>query len=86
MMGGLSLHRPPEDDACPDGDDADHQREDGQFGRDMLDAIACSRCGGRSRVLAYLTDPKGRPILEHLALPSWPAKPAPAQGPPQSAW
>ncbi|TNV61336.1 ATP-dependent helicase HrpA [Corallococcus exiguus] len=52
-----------------------------------LDVFACSRCGGRRRALAYLTAPGGgRAILEHLALPSRPAKLALAQGPPQSAW
>ncbi len=51
-----------------------------------VDVFACMRCGGRRRVLAYLTaSGGGRAILEHLALPSRPAKLAPAQGPPQSA-
>ncbi|NOK06673.1 hypothetical protein HNV27_34955 [Myxococcus xanthus] len=44
-----------------------------------LDDFACSRCGGRRRVLAHLTAPGGeRAILEHLALPSRHAKLAPA--------
>jgi hypothetical protein len=52
-----------------------------------LDVFACVRCGGRRRVLAYVTAPSGvRSILEHLGLPTRPAKLAPAQGPPQSAW
>ena len=38
------------------------------------------------RGLAYLTAPCGvSAIVEHLGLPSGPAKRAPAQGPPQSA-
>ncbi|HZI08223.1 MAG TPA: transposase zinc-binding domain-containing protein [Archangium sp.] len=46
-----------------------------------FDVLACTRCGGRRRVLAYLTSPGGvRAILEHLELPTWPAKLAPAQG------
>ncbi|WP_395811866.1 ATP-dependent helicase HrpA [Archangium minus] len=52
-----------------------------------LDVFACVRCGGRRRVLAYVTAPSGvRCILEHLGLSTRPAKRAPAQGPPQSAW
>jgi hypothetical protein len=52
-----------------------------------LDVFACGRCGGRLRVLAYLTAPGGvRAIVEHLELPTRPAQLAPAQGPPQLAW
>ena len=52
-----------------------------------FDVFTCQRCGGRRRVLAYLTAPGGvRAILEHWGLPSWPAQLAPAQGPPQLAW
>ncbi len=53
-----------------------------------VDVYTCQRCGGRRRVLAYLTAPGGggRAILEHLGLPSRPAQLAPAQGPPQLAW
>jgi hypothetical protein len=52
-----------------------------------FDVFACARCGGRRRVLAYLTAPGGvRAIVEHLGLPSWPAQLAPAQGPEQLAW
>jgi len=51
-----------------------------------LDVLACVRCGGRRQVLAYLTAPGGvRAILEHLELPTRPAKRAVAQGPPQLA-
>jgi hypothetical protein len=53
----------------------------------VLDVFACAGCGGRRRVLAYVTAPSGvRAIVEHLGLPSRPAKRAPAQGPPQQAW
>ncbi|WP_227027145.1 transposase [Corallococcus soli] len=52
-----------------------------------LDVFACGRCGGRRRVLAYLTAPSGvRAILEHLGLPTLPGRLAPARGPPQNAW
>ena len=51
-----------------------------------LDVFACIRCGGRRRVLAYLTAANGvRAILEHLGLPSRSAQLAPAWGPPQIA-
>jgi hypothetical protein len=51
-----------------------------------LDVFVCGRCGGRRQVLAYLMAPSGvRAILEHLGLPSRPAKRAPAQGPLQPA-
>jgi len=47
--------------------------------------FACARCGGRRRVLAYLTAPGGvRTILEHLELPTRPAQRAAAQGPDSS--
>jgi Putative transposase/Transposase zinc-binding domain len=52
-----------------------------------LDVFACGRCGGRRRVLAYLTAPGGvRAILEHLGLPTLPGRVAPARGPPQNSW
>ena len=39
-----------------------------------LDVFTCDGCGGRRRVLAYLTAPNAvRPILEHLSLPTRPA-------------
>jgi hypothetical protein len=35
----------------------------------QLDVFACSRCGGRRRVLAYVTARRGvRAILEHLGM------------------
>jgi hypothetical protein len=50
-----------------------------------LDVFACSQCGGRRRVLAYLKAPCGvRAILEHLGLPWPPGRLAPARGPPQN--
>jgi hypothetical protein len=52
-----------------------------------FDVFACGRCGGRRRVLAYLTARQAvRAILEHLGLPSLPQRLSPARGPPQSAW
>ena len=52
-----------------------------------FDVFACGRCGGRRRVLAYLTAPGGvRAILEHLALPTLPGRLAPARGPPHNSW
>ncbi|EPX61523.1 ATP-dependent helicase HrpA [Cystobacter fuscus DSM 2262] len=52
-----------------------------------LDVFACASCGGRRQVLAYLTAPGGvRAILEHMELPTRPAKRASAQGPAQLAW
>jgi hypothetical protein len=52
-----------------------------------LDVFACVKCGGRRRVLSYLTAPSGvRAILEHLDLPSRPPKWAPAQGAAQWVW
>ncbi|OJH36262.1 ATP-dependent helicase HrpA [Cystobacter ferrugineus] len=52
-----------------------------------LDVFACPRCGGRRKVLAYVTTPAGvRSILEHLGLPTQAPKRAPARGPPQQAW
>jgi hypothetical protein len=51
-----------------------------------LDVFACARCGGRRGVVAYVTAASGvLAILEHLGLPTRPAKRAPAQGPPQQA-
>ncbi|WNG24093.1 ATP-dependent helicase HrpA [Cystobacter fuscus] len=51
------------------------------------DVFACVRCGGRRRVLAYVTAPGGvGAILEHLGLPTSRASLAKAQGPAQRAW
>jgi cellulose synthase/poly-beta-1,6-N-acetylglucosamine synthase-like glycosyltransferase len=52
-----------------------------------LEVFTCAWCGGRRRVLAYLTAPNAvRTIPQHLALPTRPALLAAAQGPPQQAW
>jgi hypothetical protein len=51
-----------------------------------FDVLACVRCGGRRRVLAYVSEPGGvRAILEHLGLPTAGAWLAPARGPLQAA-
>ena len=52
-----------------------------------LDVFTCAWCGGRRRVLAYLTEPNAvRAILEHLHCPRGLLALAAAQGPPQHAW
>jgi hypothetical protein len=52
-----------------------------------VDVFCCPKCGGRRRVLAYLTSRQAvRSILEHLGLASQPPRLVPARGPPQSAW
>jgi putative transposase len=52
-----------------------------------FDVFACVRCGGRRRVLAYVTAPGGvRAIVEHLGLPTSRASLTPAQGLAQRAW
>ncbi len=52
-----------------------------------LDVFACPRCGGRRKVLAYVTASQWvRSILQHLGLPTQPGRLAPARGPPQSRW
>jgi hypothetical protein len=53
----------------------------------LADVFACVRCGGRRRLLAYVTAPGGvRAILEHLGLPTSRASLAKAQGFAQRAW
>lgn len=53
----------------------------------LVDVFACGRCGGRRRVLAYVTAAGGvRAILEHLGLPWLPGRLAPARRPPQNSW
>jgi hypothetical protein len=50
-----------------------------------LDVFACVRCGGRRRVLAYVTAPGGvGAMVEHLGLPTASAHLAPARGPPRA--
>jgi hypothetical protein len=49
-----------------------------------IDMLACSRCGGRTRLLATIDDPLViEPILAHLGLPSDRVRADPA--PPPSA-
>jgi len=49
-----------------------------------LDVSQCAHCGGRVRILAFLSHPDiAHPILEHLGLPTSLPAPAPARGPPQ---
>ena len=49
-----------------------------------LDVFLCTRCGGRRRVLAYLTNPTVvRAILAHVGEPTHVAPLAAAQGPPE---
>lgn len=50
-----------------------------------VDVLSCGRCGGRMRVMAFVTDPDvARAILEHLHLPAVAPPQALARGPPQS--
>ncbi len=54
-----------------------------------IDVLRCSECGGRRRVLAFLTDPSVvAKILVHLGLPSRPPPvvPARASPPEEAAW
>ena len=49
-----------------------------------IDVLVCEHCGGRRRVLTFLTDPPVlRRILEHLGLAADPPSVAPARGPPE---
>jgi hypothetical protein len=51
-----------------------------------FDVFACTRCGGRQSVLAYVKQARGvRAILEHLGLPTAGASLTPARAPPQDA-
>jgi hypothetical protein len=52
-----------------------------------VEVLACVRCGGRRRELAYVKEAGGvRAIQEHVGLPTAGARLAPARGPPQAAW
>ena len=52
-----------------------------------VDVLACTACGGRMRVIAFLEDPAVvRQILDHLGLPSTPPPYAVARGPPVQTW
>ena len=49
-----------------------------------IEVLVCDHCGGRRRVLTFLTDPPVlRAILEHLGLPADPPPVAPARPPPE---
>jgi hypothetical protein len=49
-----------------------------------VDVSQCAYCGGRVRILAFLSHPDiAHPILEHLGLPTRLPTPAPARAPPQ---
>ncbi len=49
-----------------------------------IDVLHCTRCGGRRRLIALITDSLvARRILRQLDLPSEPPPPAPARPPPQ---
>jgi len=49
-----------------------------------VDVLECARCGGRMRVIAFLSDPPVvRKILDHLHIPSSPPRTKPARSPPQ---
>jgi hypothetical protein len=51
-----------------------------------VDVLTCSKCGGRRRVIAYITDPPVvRAILDRLGLPSRAFPIAPARDPPQAS-
>jgi hypothetical protein len=57
------------------------QYEDNAF---AVDVLQCSRCPGRLRVIAFITEAAAvRRILDHLGLPSTVPRLAPARDPPQ---
>ncbi len=48
-----------------------------------VDVLSCSLCGGRRRIIAFITKPSIiTKILDHLGLPATPPAIAPARGPP----
>ena len=50
----------------------------------QIDVLRCTRCTGRLRILAFLTDPCViLAILSHLGLPTTLPRPKPARSPPQ---
>ena len=52
-----------------------------------VDVLTCSKCGGRRRIIAYITEPPVvRAILDHLGLPSRALPIAPARDPPQASF
>jgi len=49
-----------------------------------IDVLTCDHCGGRRRLIAFLTDGLVvRKILAHLGLPTEPPHLAPARAPPE---
>jgi hypothetical protein len=69
--------------------DADRRRARGRLWADLMrrtfgcDVLACSRCGGRLRLIALIDHvPVVQQILRHLGLPSEVPKPALARAPP----
>jgi len=51
-----------------------------------VDVLACSACGGRMRIIAFLEDPQVvRGILLHLGLPADPPPMGRARDPPRQA-
>ena len=52
-----------------------------------VDALACQRCGGRMKIIAFITDSLvAAGILDHLGLPSTPPTAEPARAPPEPAF
>ena len=52
-----------------------------------VDALACPRCEGRMRVIAYSEEPSvARKILRHLGLPDSPLPTTRSRGPPEEAF
>ena len=52
-----------------------------------VDVLACTRCGGRRRLIVFITDPVVvRQILTHLGLPTSPPERLPARAPPQCSF
>ena len=53
----------------------------------FVDALVCTKCGGRMTVIALLTDPLVvRRVLEHLQIPATPPPIWPARSDPGSSW
>jgi hypothetical protein len=49
----------------------------------LLETLTCGHCGGRRRLLTFLTDPLViQKVLRHLGLPAEPPELAPARPPP----
>ena len=81
MAPQAAASKEPMKEKTPRGDQAELLSRTFDF-----DVFACVRCGGRRRVLAYVSEPGGgRAILEHLSLPTAGARLAPARAPLQTA-